>query len=85
MYKKNWLARQGKKWTEKDMKHLLDLYAAGARWGVIAQELQRSIPSCVDRLRALRFYHGFRKVFKHKSETYELDKLEIKGRWNSHQ
>jgi hypothetical protein len=80
VYKTNWLARQGKKWTERDMTQLLDLYAAGTRWGVIAQELQRSIPSCVDRLRALRFYHGFKQVFKHKSETYSYSKLEIKGR-----
>lgn len=80
IYSKNWLSRQGKKWTAADMHTLLDLYAAGTRWGLIAQELQRSIPSCVDRLRALRFYYGFRGVFKYESETYNEKKLEIKGR-----
>lgn len=80
VYKTNWLSRQGKKWTASDMHTLLDLYAAGTKWGLIAQELQRSIPSCVDRLRALRFYHGFKGVFKYKSETYKEKKLEIKGR-----
>ena len=62
------------------MHTLLDLYANGVRWGYIAEELQRSIPSCVDRLRALRFYHGFKSVFDYESETFGEKKLEIKGR-----
>ena len=79
-YKKNWLARHAKKWTARDMKTLLDLYESGVKWGLIAQELQRSIPSCVNRLRELRFYYGFKNVFNHKSSTYNEKHLEIKGR-----
>jgi len=79
-YKKNWLARHGKKWTADDMTKLLDLYAAGITWGMIAMQLQRSIPSCVERLRAVRFYHNFQTVFNHQSSTYDEEKLQIKER-----
>lgn len=49
-------ARHGKSWTAREIKRLIELYEHGVRWGLIARDLGRSVPTCYQRLQAVRYY-----------------------------
>ena len=76
------MARHGKKWSFRDLQKLIELYEQGVRWGAISNALGRSVPTCVARLRTVRFY------FRMPAELWAIENetttgkanLQIKGR-----
>lgn len=78
------LERHGTRWTSEEILQLITLYEQGERWGIIAHTLKRTVPTCVMRLRAVRFYYRMpHKIWKLKNETMTRKNLSIKKRMDN--
>jgi hypothetical protein len=75
-------ARHGKSWTAREIERLIELYEYGCRWGLIARDLGRSVPTCYQRLQAVRYYAKMpRSLWENESETLKgAANLEFKKR-----
>ena len=70
----------GKVWTFEHLQELCSLYEQGVRWGLIAQQLGRSVPACVIKLRAVKMFANFPADLWRPRPLYELKSLSHKGR-----
>ena len=71
------IEKHGQPWDWEDIKILIDLYSQGVRWGLIAGQLQRTVPACVLRLRTVRFYHKMpQDLYDYENDALTDKKLE---------
>ena len=76
-------ARHGKAWVPHEIERLIELYEAGVRWGLIAQDLGRTVPTCYSKLQAVRYFYKMpASLWKRQDETLTSEKnLEYKRRY----
>lgn len=70
----------GKHWDAADYKKLASLYEQGKRWGEISYLMGRTVPTCVNNLRALRKFSKMPKDIWRPRPLYKLKKLQVVGR-----
>ena len=70
----------GTPWLPTDYEKLMNMYEAGKRWGEIAYALGRTVPACVNQLRAIRRFAKLPKKIWRPRPLYKINKFQLVGR-----